>query len=556
MSDWKMLFADHILARGKNYFNEGAVQKIQTTEDGYYAIVEGTEDYEVHIDIEKGQICGMDCTCPYADDGYYCKHMAAVLYELEEQNILLEESHPEKQEEELEKIIERIPEEELRSLVKKMAEADGEIRDMLLLKYAVKIDKNQIDRLKEEVDHIVWKYGDISGFIGYRDTWNFAYEMEEFLEDKSNILFNKGCYFQAFELVSYIFETIGSLDIDDFDGGVYQVVNVCGDKWKEILQNCDEEEKNKIFSWFMNHMSCNYVMDYMEDFMEEFLFNEFQSREMMEKKLKNLDERIEKQENSIGNESTWSARYDYENNIIKRLELMKRLNYSEKEIKKYRKKYWQFPEVRKQEMQECLERGDTDQAIQILKESKLLDSKYPGLVAQYYEQLISIYEKQSDKKEYKTELVDYIFRCAQNNLTYIQKLKTLCAEKEWEQYRDQILRSRNNYYIMYLLMESEGMYEQMLACLRKENTIYNLDRYEKVLKKKFSDQVRDIYVAYIQKASERSGGRDHYRGLINYLKKIQKYPGGKEKAAEIAKNWRNVYRRRTAMMDEMRKAGF
>lgn len=101
MSDWKMLFADHILARGKKYFNEGAVQKIQTTEDGYYAIVEGTEDYEVDIDIEKGQICEMYCTCPYADDGHYCKHIAAVLYELEEQNILLEESHPEKQEKEL-----------------------------------------------------------------------------------------------------------------------------------------------------------------------------------------------------------------------------------------------------------------------------------------------------------------------------------------------------------------------------------------------------------------------------------------------------------------------
>lgn len=241
---------------------------------------------------------------------------------------------------------------------------------------------------------------------------------------------------------------------------------------------------------------------------------------------------------------------------MKRLELMKRLDYPEEEIKKYRRKYWQLSEVRSQAIQESLERGDTERAIQILKESKLLDSKYPGLVAQYYEQLISIYEQQSDKKEYKTELVDYIFRCAQNNLTYIQKLKTLCAEKEWEQYRDQILKSRNNYYIMYLLMESEGMYEQMLACLRKENAIYNLDRYEKVLKKKFPDQVRDIYVAYLQKASERSGGRDHYRGLINYLKKIQKYPGGKEKAAEIAENWRNVYRRRTAMMDEMRKAGF
>ena len=43
---------------------------------------------------------------------------------------------------------------------------------------------------------------------------------------------------------------------------------------------------------------------------------------------------------------------------------------------------------------------------------------------------------------------------------------------------------------------------------------------------------------------------------MKYLKKIRRYPGGKEKASEIAENWRGMYYRRTAMMDEMRKAGF
>lgn len=43
---------------------------------------------------------------------------------------------------------------------------------------------------------------------------------------------------------------------------------------------------------------------------------------------------------------------------------------------------------------------------------------------------------------------------------------------------------------------------------------------------------------------------------MQYLKKIRRYPGGKEKAAEIAENWRALYYRRRAMMDEMQKAGF
>lgn len=43
---------------------------------------------------------------------------------------------------------------------------------------------------------------------------------------------------------------------------------------------------------------------------------------------------------------------------------------------------------------------------------------------------------------------------------------------------------------------------------------------------------------------------------MQYLKKICRYPDGKEKAAEIAGNWRALYYRRSAMMDELRKAGF
>ena len=41
-----------------------------------------------------------------------------------------------------------------------------------------------------------------------------------------------------------------------------------------------------------------------------------------------------------------------------------------------------------------------------------------------------------------------------------------------------------------------------------------------------------------------------------YLKKIAKYPGGRELAGKIAAGWKLKYRRRPAMMDELMKAGF
>lgn len=559
MSNWKDLFQEHILARGEAYYFEGAVLELHKTEHGYHAVVEGTEDYEVDIEMEGGRVCEMYCSCPYAENGNNCKHMAAVLFEIEEQNeedILAEGTCPDDQEKEVEEIIERISEEELRSFVKGIAAQDSEIRNILMTRYAVKIDEKQMERLKQGVDQLVWEYGDRSGYIDYRNALDFCWALENYLEDKVDTLIERKCYGQAFALTNYVFQTIGNIDIDDSDGGTSQVANVCYDKWKKILENCSEEEKNEMFSWFMSHLSCDYVVDYMEDYMEDFLTHEFQNREMLEKMLKDLDERIEMQTSSTDCGSTWSARYGYENNIIKRLELMERLGFSAEEIREYRRQHWRFSVVRELEIQENLNNGNLDEAIRILQESKILDKEYPGLIARYSEQLISIYETQPDKEVYKKELLYYVFECPQNNLVHIYKLKKVCTDKEWDGYREKILKSPKNYNILYPFMEKEGMYEPMLECLKKETFIYNLDRYEKVLKEKFPEQVRDIYISYLPHEAERASNRNRYRELMKYLKKIRRYPRGKEKASEIAKNWRAVYYRRTAMMDEMQKAGF
>ena len=562
MKGWKDLFREHILERGRNYFYEGAVIEFQQTENGYRAVVEGTEEYEVEVDIEEDRVYDLYCSCPYAEDGNYCKHMAAVLYKIEEVNgngDEIEENWVERtlrEKKELEETIEKIPEEELRAFVKELADYDDEIRNMILTRYAVKIDAKQIKRLKQEVDNIVYQYGDRSGFIDYRNAWDFTSALHVFLDERVDTLLERSCYSQAFDSTNYVFKIIGNIDMDDSDGGTSQIANICYEKWKKILENCSDVERNKMFSWFINHQACGYVIDYMEDYIEEFLMNEFQNRELLEKKLKFLDEIIEKQESSTDSGSTWSAHYGYQNNILKRLEIMEKLNYSDDEIKEYRKKNWKFSAVRGLEIKENLESGNMDQAIKILQESKILDSAYAGLVSGYSEQLIVLYEKQSDEKAYKNELLFYVFECSQKNLVHINKLKASCTAEEWKQYREQILESPKNYCIRYPFMEAEGLYERMLECMKQESFIYRLDEYEKVLKEKFPEQVRDIYISYLYKEAERTTDRKRYRELIKYLKKIRGYPDGKEKSKEIANEWRAMYYRRSAMMDEMRKAGF
>lgn len=81
---WRDVFPLHILARGREYWCAGAVVNLVGTEEGYHAEVIGTERYYVEIAIAQGKVQMMNCSCPYASEGYFCKHMAAMLFAAEE----------------------------------------------------------------------------------------------------------------------------------------------------------------------------------------------------------------------------------------------------------------------------------------------------------------------------------------------------------------------------------------------------------------------------------------------------------------------------------------
>ena len=75
-----------------------------------------------------------------------------------------------------------------------------------------------------------------------------------------------------------------------------------------------------------------------------------------------------------------------------------------------------------------------------------------------------------------------------------------------------------------------------------------------VLKEKFPEQVRDIYISYPHFESERADNRSRYRELMKYLKKIQRYLVGKERRLRLRRTgrfllWHGRQRKRTEADD-------
>lgn len=86
MTGWRTLFNSKILSRGYEYYMSDAVSELQTDdEETFEAVVVGSDSYNVTIELENGKVKDAVCDCPYAEDHMYCKHMVAVLYEIEYQ---------------------------------------------------------------------------------------------------------------------------------------------------------------------------------------------------------------------------------------------------------------------------------------------------------------------------------------------------------------------------------------------------------------------------------------------------------------------------------------
>ncbi len=85
MEKWMDKFQKNTLLLGKEYFDRGRVFELEETDGIYTASVVERQRREVRITgYGNPETCRMYCTCPHAKSGSYCKHMAAVMYAIEE----------------------------------------------------------------------------------------------------------------------------------------------------------------------------------------------------------------------------------------------------------------------------------------------------------------------------------------------------------------------------------------------------------------------------------------------------------------------------------------
>jgi len=551
--NWKKQFQPWILARGEAYFQEGCVQDLVRTEDGYEALVHGSEDYEVNIILDGDSIQDMFCDCPYAEDGNNCKHMAAVLFAVMATDEVPSNTKCEEDDIPPADLVASIPEMELRPLITELAVQNRQFYLQLLLRYGNPKIGLYMKTLKQAYAAIGERYADRSGYIDYQDTYHYAKDTADFLSGQVALLLENGKPLAAVEVGMDVLKGYYSYNIDDSNGDSYMVEEAMGELCTKALHTAEEDEVIQVFDFLENCAHSTQSNWEVREFAKEALFQDFSGTRIQQKQLKFLDETIA-QIQAKGYERRYSSSYELETTLKRRFKLMQSLSFTEDELDAFLTRYNVQPSVRKLQVERLLKLGKTDDAIQLLQEGKRVNQDDERIVAQYSEQLIDLYEQKGCRKAMLEELEYSIFTLRTDSLEMLHRLKKVCSPEQWVKYRERFLSLRSS--IAFDLMQEEGLWERLFAGVVKSGSLYILDRYERVLKTRYPSELCQIYQNYLLKEAENVSNRKEYQSLMTYLKKLKSYPDGTNLTAKIAADWRVRYQRRRAMMDELGKAGF
>jgi len=567
MLEWEAYFEPHILDRGRNYYRKGAVKHISRQKDSdrmnvIEAVVEGSEYYKVRIQYDGHHILDGYCSCPYATDGSYCKHMAAVLYEAdadagnESESLLLPTAG----------ISFDIDTANAKSIAELIAEADREQLAQILLGLANNDDKIEshiraqlsglspvadITELEKAVDSIFLAYSGRGGFIDYHSAFDFAQDLSLYLENETERLFDDGDHYTAFEISKYAYVKLGNWDIDD-DGEIMTISDTCFQIWQKAVMNCSDSERAMIKEWFVEHSEDGTVIDYMEDVLKDFLKYELATNEELREEINHLDGLIEESKGSSKCKTVFSSIYGHWIEALNlRLILMKKAGADEKEVDEFRRKYMCFQSVREYYMKKAREDGNTEEEIRLLNESKILDVD-AYLVHSYSRRLIELYhamnDKVSEKEERKQDFLSYQLATKEDFTHY----REMCSKEEWHDERRELINSRDNTEMRCELLAEESLLSELYETISSQkNKIAFYNKYGYLLAENYSEPILQEYGKYVSSIADYARNRSSYDELGRYLRRMQEYTGGKKMVTSLCRKWINQYPTRKVMLQEL-----
>lgn len=176
---------DRVYGRGEDYVRY--VRGLRIAAEKAYASVQAKQVYTVELDW-SGRLPDGYCTCPHHSDGNFCKHLVAVgLAAIYSGKVDMAEDSAASG---LEATVHAMDIDELRDLVRTLAQRDGEVRRILEVRATTASGDDT--GAKAEFEAYVRNTLQFRGFVDYRESFGVAEAASQVLNELENHL-NAGC---------------------------------------------------------------------------------------------------------------------------------------------------------------------------------------------------------------------------------------------------------------------------------------------------------------------------------------------------------------------------
>ena len=555
LDEFEQLIDEKILKRGLSYFKGEAITDFVEVSTGEYeAIVSGTEEYTVQLEISNNIITEHNCDCPY-DMGSICKHVVAVIFHLQQDELELNQPNfiiPKKKKtksvsQQVKELLTEISHKELIDFVQENSKKDKKFRNYFLASFGHLSQNQSKEFYQKQIHSILQSAAGRDGWIGWSDMKYVVNTTESFLENAEKYLANnnfENVFFISTALLEEMTEAFQYGDDSNGDLG-YFVESAMQLLSKLTYQKLSKVLKDEIFEYCISSFN-------------QKLFKGWDWHLGM---LHVACELIEKESDAdiiLSYLDTINGEYEQERAQSFKLDLLKKFK-DEKEVEKYIIKHISNSSIRKEEIEKAFIAKNFKRAKKLSKDGIKCDEKdKPGLAKDWYDWLLKIALVQNDT----IKIIEYSrFRLINNfggTQNYYQILKDNVEDENWHPFLENIIKEvtpKNRWTYTELIRKiyiKEEWWDRLFIMLKQNLSMENIQQNEKYLAKDYSSELIEMYSERVINYVEKFVGRNHYQTACKYLRRMKKL-GGKTKVNELIEEFRKQYPQRRALMDELNK---
>lgn len=565
-----------ILQRGLKYFKSGAVEEIDRINHGSNSeidfIVRGTEPYDVHIELNGDKVVDFDCNCPY-DMGPVCKHVVAAMFSLENNSFTdytdlspkekesktpskPKAAQPKKKKnitaKDIEKIIDSLSVDELKAFVREEC-SDRSVKMRLISMFGDRVLPQSAEMYRTQIRSIIREAKGRYGYVEYRDARGVGNAiMEIIVRANDNIKAREWeAAFVKIEAVIDEAETILNCG-DDSGGYLGAPVSRAFMALEEIeVAELPESTRKMIFERMMSWHDAKHLAGW-GDWETEFI--------AIAVELASGSTELDRIEKALS--VTSADRNSWKDS--EKMKLMAQIiekRYSKEEADKYIYQHRSNPDFRKTLIQKAIDCKDYDKALELANEGISSDSEWAGLKNDWKETKLRVYILKQDHKNI-VNLARYFFiegRGRNFNTEELYNLiKSNTPSKEWPKTLENLISQTKagwnytQYYNLKFIYIREEMWDEYLKMLSDDPALHYMEEAEPYFKDIHREEFVTLYCNAIRKYAEDNMGRDSYIAVTRYIRHIKKF-GEKETAENLAKELKERYPKRRAMIEELAK---